>query len=115
MPQEGTGAGVRKAGQNAQQRGLTATRGTEQGNNLSRFDCQVGRTHNLDAGAVRLRIRLLDRYGFDNRFTHAQLPYLLYTIYSQKCAALTSGSQLRETRLPEATALSKEGLTHLGR
>ena len=69
VPQQGSRRRLRKSGQHAQQRGLAAARGPQQGNDLPRFDREIGQPDDLNPRSVGLRIRLLNPYGFDDRFS----------------------------------------------
>src|SRR5205807_5912894 len=69
--------------QNAQERGLPASRGAEQSDDLARLDGEIGRPHDLDARAVGLRIGFFHRDGFDDGFTHKRLRKF-YTRFSEK-------------------------------
>ena len=72
---------LRQAAEDSQESRLATSRGAQQCNDLPRFDREVRKSNNLDASAIRLRIRFLNSAGFDDGFRwHEQSPSLLYTI-----------------------------------
>ena len=95
VPQNLPGRRLRKAGQHAQQRGLSRAGRTEQADDLPRRDLEVGGRDHLDLVAVGLRVILLDRAGLNDRLGQSSSPVQLRALV-YGLSAVTDNSQSHE-------------------